>query len=236
MSKIMAFLYTFAALTFTSAEAVIHGRDPFPVDQYVLYQGDGSGVDGWPTQDEWCSFDDLWSSNMALIGGSCGWNGWGADNSLEETAALRESIEELSDQSGIDRRFIFSIILQESKGCVRAPTTNNGVENPGLMQSHAGEASCATNNPCPASVIRQMVADGVAGTSTGDGLEQTVESASSHLGPPDSRAYYAAARLYNSGSVDYTDLNNGFSSTACYVVDIVNRLKGWVSAVSLCLA
>ena len=47
--------------------------------------------------------------------------------------------------------------MQESKGCVRAPTTNNGVRNPGLMQSHNGRGTCNeggnVKNPCPASEV-----------------------------------------------------------------------------------
>lgn len=66
-----------------------------------------------------------------------------------------------------------------------------------------------------------MIADGtqgVAGGSGGPGLVQGINA----LGD-----VYDAARLYNSGSVDTSELNNGISSTASYVVDIANRLTGW---------
>lgn len=48
--------------------------------------------------------------------------------------------------------------------------------------------------------------------------------------------YFAAARMYNSGSVDYNNLNNGLGSTACYATDIANRLTGWTLAASQCRA
>jgi hypothetical protein len=84
-------------------------------------------------------------------------------------------IQSVASSTGIDPRFIFAIILQESNGCVRAPTTNYGVRNPGLMQSHNGAGTCneaTVSNPCPSSEITQMIEDGTAGTSSGDGLKQ----------------------------------------------------------------
>ena len=36
--------------------------------------------------------------------------------------------------------------------------------------------------------------------------------------------------MYNSGSVDQTNLNNGLGSTNSYSVDVANRMTGWVDA------
>jgi len=123
--------------------------------------------------------------------------------------------------------------MQESKGCVRAPTTNYGVTNPGLMQSHDGTGSCnngGVQDPCPQSEITQMITDGTTGTSSGDGLEQTMSQA----GSDDVSKYYKAARIYNSGSVASSgNLNDGIA-THCYASDIANRLTGWVKAETLC--
>ncbi|TWU70910.1 hypothetical protein ED733_000060 [Metarhizium rileyi] len=127
------------------------------------------------------------------------------------------------------------IMQIESNGCVRVPTTNNGVRNPGLMQSHNGSGSCAGVNPCPAGTITQMIRDGVAGTSSGDGLRQTLARTKDVVGD-NSRAVYAAARMYNSGSVDYNNLNNGLGSTPCYASDVANRLTGWTLAPRQCRA
>jgi hypothetical protein len=203
-------------------------------DRYIFFQGDGSVNAGWPSQDAWGSWEELWSVNVPLMRGSCGWNGWGADNSDNEINDIQNAINIVSSQTGVDRRFILAIIMQETGGCVRAPTTWNGVTNPGLMQSHNGGGSCAGINPCPSSEIVEMVSDGTAGTPFGDGLLQTLQRTSAALGQPGSRAVYAAARMYNSGSVDYNDLNNPFTSTRCYAADVANRLTGWTFAARGC--
>ena len=203
-------------------------------DAYTYYRGDGSPGAGWPSQDGWYSYDALWGANVPLMRQSCGWNGWGADNSEQEINDINSAIHQLSGETGIDARFILAIVMQESKGCVRAPTTNNGVVNPGLMQSHNGSGSCAGVNPCPAGTIVQMIRDGTAGTPFGDGLQQVFATTSGALGDRGSRAVYAAARKYNSGSVDYNDLGVGFGSTNCYASDVANRLTGWTLAASQC--
>jgi hypothetical protein len=122
----------------------------------------------------------------------------------------------------------------EDAGCVRAPTTNYGVRNPGLMQSHDGTGTCndagTVQNPCPANTIVQMIRDGVAGTASGDGLVQTLKRAPSAR----AAAYYGAARIYNSGSIATSgDLGAGIA-TKCYSSDIANRLLGWVYANKAC--
>lgn len=205
-------------------------------DAYTFYTGDGSVGAGWPDISGWGSYDELWAANSAIMPSTCGWNNWGADNSAQEIADINTAIQQVSGTTGVDNRFILAIIMQESKGCVRAPTTNNGVVNPGLMQSHNGAGTCAGVNPCPYESILQMVTDGTAGTASGDGLQQTFAKASAAIGDTGSRAYYAAARLYNSGSADYTNLNNGLGSTACYAVDVANRLTGWTLAATGCAA
>lgn len=203
-------------------------------DAYTLYQGDGSVSSGWPSKDSWGSYDELWATNSEVMKSSCGWNSWGADDSAEEISAINDAIQQVSGSTGVDSRFILAIVMQESKGCVRAPTTDNGVVNPGLMQSHNGSGTCDGVNPCPADQILQMITDGTAGTATGDGLQQTLAATSASLGNADAQAVYAAARMYNSGSVNYSNLNDGITSTACYAVDVANRLTGWALATTGC--
>lgn len=226
------------AAPMAAAPAEITARNATDVhtlaDQYTMYWGDGSVGAGWPGADRWYSYNDLWNANAPLMRQSCGWNGWGADNSEQEIADINSAIQQVSGQTGVDARFILAVVMQESKGCVRAPTTDNGVINPGLMQSHNGSGKCAGVNPCPYSMIVQMIVDGTAGTAFGDGLQQTFAKTSSATGDFGSRATYAAARMYNSGSVDYNDLNNGFTSTRCYAADVANRLTGWTLAGSAC--
>ena len=231
---------TFTALSLASAVAAFPAPRSIVVergvsDTYNRYQGDGSAGAGWPDQNSWGSWDELWNANVPLMRQSCGWNGWGADNTDDEINGIGSAINQVSGETGVDSRYILAIVMQESKGCTRVPTTNNGVTNPGLMQSHNGSGSCFGQSPCPQDQILQMIRDGTAGTSNGDGLKQTHEKAAATVGDG-SRAWYAAARLFNSGSVDYNDLNNGLGSTGCYTQDIANRLTGWTLAQSNCWA
>lgn len=91
------------------------------------------------------------------------------------------------------------------------------------MQTHAGSSfigNAASHDEQGAS-ITQMVIDGVQGTSTGPGLVQAVNKYGN---------IYEAAREYNSGVVDHDDLNAGMGATAGYVLDIANRMTGWMYA------
>jgi hypothetical protein len=205
-------------------------------DSYTFYTGDGSIAAGWPAQTSWNTWDDLWKANVPLMQQSCGWNGWGIDTSAEEIASINSAIQDVAKDTGVDRRFILAVMMQESKGCVRVASSSNGVWNPGLMQSHNGPGTCVDVNPCPHNQVAQMIRDGVAGTSYGDGLQQTLTRAQAFTGNNSGRAYYAAARLYNSGSANYNDLNDGLGSTACYASDVANRLTGWSLSASQCRA
>ena len=144
----------------------------------------------------------------------------------------------MAASTSVDNRFILAVILQESGGCVRVPTTYGSVPNPGLMQDHDGSATCWSNgasgvvvqNPCPASTITQMIQEGTSGTASGDGLSQCLSEA----GTSDVSAFYRAARIYNSGSIAPSgDLGQGVA-THCYASDIANRLTGWVQAPHTC--
>lgn len=175
------------------------------------------------------------SNNYNNMANSCGWNGWGADDSSTELSDMQSAIQSVASASGVDPRFILAVIIQESEGCVRVPTTDNGVVNPGLMQSHDGTGTCNSDgdvqDPCPMSEITQMIEDGTEGTSSGDGLEQCL----SESGATDVSMYYKAARIYNSGSIASDgNLDDGNGATPCYSCDIANRLTGWVDATSCC--
>ncbi|PQE08386.1 glycoside hydrolase protein [Rutstroemia sp. NJR-2017a WRK4] len=123
----------------------------------------------------------------------------------------------------------------------------DSVRNPGLMQDHDGDGTCNSDitgqvqDPCPTGVITQMIREGTAGTNSGDGLAQTINGkhflhfqATAEFGVTKSRAFYLAARIYNSGSVDPSgNLEAGYA-THCYASDIANRLTGWVLATKQC--
>lgn len=46
-------------------------------DSYTYYSG---GPGNFPSSSQWMSFDAMFEANRALMRGSCGWNGWGIDN------------------------------------------------------------------------------------------------------------------------------------------------------------
>jgi hypothetical protein len=150
----------------------------------------------------------------------------------QEIQDMHDGIIAAEKASGVDKRFILAIMMQESKGCPRVPTTNGGVVNPGLMQDHAG-IGCTTS-PCPTTTIHQMILEGTAGTDAGDGLANCINQASGE-GASGAQAFYWAARIYNTGS--YTagsDLGAPKYGTACYSTDVANRLLGWAGSDSPC--
>ena len=169
---------------------------------YVAYSGPASH---FPNPSSWASFQTLWSQNSTLLA---------LNDSPSEVSSIKSAIEKVAPESGIDARVILCIIMQESGGNVRVGTTNNGVGNPGIMQSHAG---VAFNPNDPNGSILQMVRDGTEGTSSGDGLKQLY--ARYHN-------YYEAFRGYNSGSVNQNDLNDPVGATGTYVQSVANRLMG----------
>ena len=81
-----------------------------------------------------------------------------ADNTDAEISEISTAIQSVGASTGIDPRFILAIMMQESNGCVRAPTTNYGVRNPGLMQSHNGAGTCndePSRTPAPPAKSRR---------------------------------------------------------------------------------
>lgn len=200
---------------------------------YTVYGGTGEVSDGWPSQSAWISdFATMFNNNKGVMSASCAQFGV-PNNSDDEINEISTAIQSVGASTGIDPRFILAIMMQESNGCVRAPTTNYGVRNPGLMQSHNGAGTCndgSVSNPCPISQVTQMITDGAAGTSSGDGLKQCIAES----GATDVSMYYKAARIYNSGSIASTkNLGQGVA-THCYASDIANRLTGWSSGPSQC--
>lgn len=192
---------------------------------YQVFGGDGTVAQGWPSEDQWASFDDLWAANVDTMGKSCTQFGQ-ENNSQEEIAAIKSAIEDVAKQSGVASHFLLTFMMQESKGCVRAPTTNYGVNNPGLMQSFNGAHSCNPDGkgivPCPADQIKGMISDGA-----GIGLEFGLSQAIKQSGASDVSKYYKGARIYNSGSIAPSgNLGDGIA-THCYATDIANRLLGW---------
>jgi len=170
----------------------------------IYYSGPAAN---FPDPANWQRWSLMWARNSGVMR---------INDSPEEVAFIEQAINTVSRETGIDRRAILAMIMQESQGNVRVNTTfsADGVRNAGLMQSHNG-VSFDPNNAQGS--ILQMVRDGVQGTAFGDGLVQLLARYGN---------MYAAFRGYNSGSVDPNNLSYGFSSTANYVSDMANRLLG----------
>ena len=169
---------------------------------FVEYSGPESN---FPNPSQWASYSFLWNQNAALMK---------FHDSDAEIQHIKNAIETVARETGFDVRAILCIIMQESGGNVRVVTTNNGVVNPGIMQSHNG---VSFNPSDPAGSILRMVKDGVTGTASGPGLKQLLDQYHN---------YYEAFRAYNSGSVDKRDLNNALGATGHYVKNTANRLMG----------
>ena len=197
---------------------------------YKMYSGSGSPSEGWPTESDWMDFESAFAASKTNMLGSC--TQWGyQDDSAQEIDDIKSAIQSVASSSGMDERFILAVMMQESNGCVRVQTTDNGVTNPGLMQSHNGPGSCNSGtpmSPCPASEITQMIKDGVTGTPSGDGLQQCMDQCSTS----GSQAYYQAAVIYNSGNLPQNLDDN--TATPCYASDVANRLMGWTTGTSQC--
>ena len=201
----------------------------------TTYTGNGATSEGWPAQSSWWdTVDDMFNANNGIMKTGCAQFNV-PNNSDGEIADVLTGIKSVAASTGVDARFILAIVLQESNGCVRAPTTSLGVRNPGLLQSHNGAGTCneagSISNPCPQSSITQQIQDGVGGTSSGDGLVQCIAKSP---GKGSVTQYYDAARIYNSGSIDASGNLGAGIATHCYASDIANRLTGWSSGPSTC--
>jgi LysM repeat protein len=169
-----------------------------------FYSGPASN---FPDPANWQRWSLMWARNSGVMR---------INDSPQEVAYIDQAINTVARESGIERRVILAMIMQESQGNVRVNATYSAdrVRNTGLMQSHNGVSFDPNNTQ---GSILQMVRDGVQGTPYGDGMVQLLARYGN---------MYAALRGYNSGSVDANNLSYGFSSTPSYVSDVANRLMG----------
>lgn len=87
-----------------------------------------------------------------------------AGDSMDEIDDIKTAIDAIAAETYVDHRFILAVIMQESTGCVRVPSSIGSVTNPGLMQDHEGASTCndgtTVHNPCPESKIEGMISEG----------------------------------------------------------------------------
>ncbi|KAE9374629.1 hypothetical protein N431DRAFT_464865 [Stipitochalara longipes BDJ] len=201
-------------------------------DSYTLYLGNGSS---FPKESQWVSFENMFNNSKKAMLSSCKQYKMPNDDE-SELSAIYDAIQQVAKETKVDHRFILAIIMQESGGCVRVPTSNFGVRNPGLMQDHNGAATCNSDithkvqNPCPSKVILEMIREGTAGTKSGDGLAQCINESKAG----DVTAFYKAARIYNSGEIAPSGNLQDGTATYCYASDVANRLTGWIYSPHKC--
>lgn len=173
-----------------------------------------NNISGFPSMNQWQSFDQMWSKAEPLM--STG-DANGRANTPQENDYLKQAIQTEAKATGIDPRVILAQAMQESSGHVAVKTTNNGVVNPGVMQSHNGSTYDPQNSQAS---ILQMVKDGVEGTwgksGGGPGLADCIQTAGSLWG---------GLRIYNSGSADLSNLNSGLGATPQYVQQMAHKLQ-----------
>lgn len=90
-----------------------------PPPGYSDYHGPASN---YPDPIQWAEWDKLWARDEKLMK---------YNTSGKEIEMIRGSIIQASEESGVDKRVILAIVMQESGGNPRIRTTNNGVRNPG---------------------------------------------------------------------------------------------------------
>lgn len=199
---------------------------------YQVFGGDGTKGQGWPASSQWLSFSELWDLNLPTISSSCAQFKM-EENGQEINGWIKNALQASAKKINADPSFLLAVMMQESKGCARAPTTNYGEENPGLFQSFNGKKTCSPADPhftkCDQQTVEGMVDEG-AGLNADFGLQQAMAQS----GASDDSKYYKGARIYNSGSLPASgNLGDGIA-THCYASDIANRLVGWVSSASTC--
>lgn len=143
------------------------GTGPIPLNDsgtlgagpVIYYSGP---ISNFPDPANWQKWSLMWARNSGVMR---------INDSPQEVAFIEQAISSVAGESGIDRRVILAMIMQESQGNVRVNTTYSadGVRNAGLMQSPNGVLFDANN---PQQSILQMVRDGVLGTPFGDGIVQ----------------------------------------------------------------
>lgn len=171
----------------------------------------------FPSEKDWLSFEALESLNLATIR---------LGNKPETVNSIFEAIIAVSKRAKLDPRIVLAIVMQESSG----QTFKNGdfQQSSGLMQVQPlnGEQGIRCSpTVCTFDEISRMIKQGVLGTTTSDtpvapGIAFWLKIKGYDLA--------TALRAYNSGNIpDSNDLSKATDiSTASYVSDIGNRLKG----------
>ncbi|MCJ1246775.1 hypothetical protein MMC30_003984 [Trapelia coarctata] len=176
---------------------------------FTHYSGPASA---FPGQNTWKDFDTIFNLNKheMLQTGDSGEDVGRIYNAVKEAAKI-----------GVEERVIFCIIMQESTGNVGVGTPNDQDGNPtgGLMQAEESPAFPGKHNLGQAQITSMVVA----GTKHYKANLQQLDNKDT------AETIYKALRLYNSGSINESNLSDGKGATDSYVSDIANRLQGRIN-------
>ncbi|KAF3274743.1 hypothetical protein TWF970_007724 [Orbilia oligospora] len=82
----------------------------YSTDSYTYYSG---GPENFPSTKNWMSFEAMFQANIPLMKQSCGWNGWGPDNTNRQIGYMKTYIQQVARASRVDQRAILAVIMQE---------------------------------------------------------------------------------------------------------------------------
>ncbi|KAL9114594.1 MAG: hypothetical protein Q9227_001272 [Pyrenula ochraceoflavens] len=173
-----------------------------------LHSGPASN---FPPKSNWKDFDHIFEVNKNEM--------HVAGDTDADVANIKDAVQQVARQTGVEARVIVCIIMQESSGNVGVATTTNqdGSHTGGLMQA-LGSPGFPGKHGLTQHEITSMVE---AGTKHFKGNLNQIG------GDHDSAEHiYWALRLYNSGRLDKSNLSNGLGATDSYVSDVANRLTG----------
>ena len=175
----------------------------------------------FPSKDTWKDFDSLFNLNKSEM---CA-----AGDSDSDVGAIYNAIKQ--NAALVETRVILAIIMQESSANVGVITTGN--HDAGLMQA---EGSPGFPGQHSLSQVRLRIRhwDGGLLIPLQDQITAMVKAGTEHFkanleqldNQDTASTIYRALRLYNSGSLDDSNLSNGLGATESYVSDVANRLQG----------
>jgi len=202
-----------------------------PADPSSFYSCSGPDMNAYPSKNEWLSFKDMWEINSPEIQKK--------NNGADYGDAIKTAIQDVSKTSKVDSRLILAIIMQESTGGVNIPCTGGGGSDCGLMQFRGGAVFSKAD---PSGSIHQMISNAVFGANGKPGFLQYFAGGATDLSWIDQKYWgnpYAAAHIYNAGSISSTLLNKQEGdnlNSKSYANDIASRLLGWNGQRPGCLA
>lgn len=181
----------------------------------------------FPGKETWKDFITLFNINKPemLQTGDSGEDVGRIFNAINEAAKI-----------GVEERVILAIIMQESTGNVGVQSTNDqgGESDAGLMQCRGSPGFPGQHDLSQVGAHMELSLTISVVNPVKDQITSMVMAGTRHFkanleqnnNSDTAEAIYEACRLYNSGSLNKSDLSDGLGATASYVSDICNRLQG----------